>query len=320
MLIRMKKLIAILLSALIIASAGCGAKTAEIPEPEPKPESEPEPEPEPQPLPPVPDLEFPEDAVELLIYEAAEGLFGSDKRQGSAFTLTMTDSEENRQEVYELHGRIWASGMGCPAGDKLLWDSIYTVTDSAQASGRFTFLAENEAYAIEASSGGNSLRIRIGDTEYFFADEANPAREWDGLGSYAFGTLCCQIAQPAEQEYGVTVPASVEDPEEAARLLAEGWAERCVNRPAWALYRAERAIPGTCVILPETHEGAEASFSFGTYIEVTEEDRDDWEAGSGLPDPIVGGEYDGMFLWGTGADAVRDDNGTWRIGGMWTGF
>ena len=70
----MKKLIAILLSALIIASAGCGAKTAEIPEPEPKPE------PEPQPLPPVPDLEFPEDAVELLIYEAAEGLFGSDKR------------------------------------------------------------------------------------------------------------------------------------------------------------------------------------------------------------------------------------------------
>ena len=53
---------------------------------------------------------------------------------------------------------------------------------------------------------------------------------------------------------------------------------------------------------------------------MTEEDRDDWEAGSGLPDPIVGGEYDGMFLWGTGADAVRDDNGTWRIGGMWTGF
>ena len=335
---RPRMTVAVVLAVAIVLSvaAGCaftGAKeeqkepeeTADsTPEPEPKPEPEPEPDPEPEPeplpLPPVPDLEFPEDAVELLIYEAAEGLFGSDKRQGSAFTLTMTDSEENRQEVYELHGRRWASGMGCPVADKLLWDSIYTVTDSAQGSGRFTFLAENEDYAIEAHSGENSLRIRIRDTEFFFADEVNPSREWGTLGSYTFGALCQMVAQPAEQEYGVTVPASVEDPEEAVRLLAEGWAARSADRPAWALYRAERALPGTWTILTETHRGAEVSFSFGTYIEVTEEERTDWDTGPGLPDQISGGEYDGMFLWGIGADAVRDEDGTWRIGGMWTGF
>ena len=79
--------------------------------------------------------------------------------------------------MYELHGRRWASGMGCPVADKLLWDSIYTVTDSTQGSGRFTFLAENEDYAIEAHSGENSLRIRIRDTEFFFADEVIPSRE-----------------------------------------------------------------------------------------------------------------------------------------------
>ena len=278
------------------------------------------PEPEPEPEPESTEPELSQDAAGVLIYEAAEGLFGSDKLQGSAFTLTMTDSEENRQEVYKLHGRSWALGMGCPVADAILWDSSYTAADPAQGSGHFTFLAENEDYAIEAHSGENSIRIRIRDTEFFFADEVNPSREWGNLGSYVFGALCQMIAQPAEQEYGVTVPASVEDPEEAVRLLAEGWAARSADRPAWALYRAERALPESWGILEETHEGAEASFSFGTYIEVTEEERTDWDTGSGLPDQISGGEYDGMFLWGIGADAVRDEDGTWRIGAMWTGF
>ncbi len=125
---------------------------------------------------------------------------------------------------------------------------------------------------------------------------------------------------------GITVDGSL-TMEEAAAAISERMAENVRALPDWVEWKPldARFNGGGRVFDAYLGEPEYFCAGVGFALKLPSDDPEDpcrscWETGSGLPDePISGGELDGYYEWGVGANIARNADGQWELLGLGTG-
>ena len=189
--------------------------------------------------------------------------------------------------------------------------------DSAPPTQGYTLRADGNGVALTAYTAANRLEIEadgvktvlLGEADYdtpvcyFLLEEACNARY-----AYEIGTMC------RVEEDGMDYDA-------IAQELAQRYAQAVLDRPGWMTGQVEDAKVSGASVFDAYYGGENPNFCFGLglAIRVTEDQRGDWEAGSGLSQPPDSGPNAGYYGWGVEASARQQADGSWVITGIGTG-
>ncbi len=106
-----------------------------------------------------------------------------------------------------------------------------------------------------------------------------------------------------------------------AQKLTEQYASAVLARPAWSPQTALDVIPVGAEVFDAYYGEDSPNFCFTLtlYVKLSEEQRNAWEVGAGLGQPVDIGDYAGYYCWGREAYVEKDDNGNWYLDGLNTG-
>ncbi len=106
-----------------------------------------------------------------------------------------------------------------------------------------------------------------------------------------------------------------------AQKLTEQYVNVILARPAWYPQTALDVVPVGAEVFDAYYGADSPNFCFHLvlYVKLSEEQRNDWEVGSGLGEPLDSGDYAGYYYWGREACVKKDDNGNWYLEGLNTG-
>lgn len=230
----------------------------------------------------------------------------------------LTVSGDERTDTYTVEPGVCYTLLDSP-GRRLAEGYRWTTApaDWAPPAQGYTLRADGNGMSLTAYTEADVLEIEadgvrtvlLGEpvydssVSYFLLEEARNARY-----TYELDTLC-RVAGD-----GMNYDA-------VAQALAQRYAQAVLDRPGWMSGRVEDArVSGASVY--DAYYGDEAPsfcFGLGLAIWVTEAQRGDWEAGSGLSAPPDSGPNAGYYGWGVGAEARQQADGSWIITGMGTG-
>lgn len=106
-----------------------------------------------------------------------------------------------------------------------------------------------------------------------------------------------------------------------AQKLTEQYASVVLARPAWHPQAVLDVVPVEAEVFDAYYGEDNPNFCFTLilYVKISEEQRNGWEVGSGLGEPLDGGDYAGYYHWGREAYVEQNENGNWYLEGLNTG-
>ena len=242
------------------------------------------------------------------------------------YSLTATDNASGKTDKYTIspipYYAIWST-PGYRLVTEFFWNEV-TSSESAACSGcGYTFRFACGQRVITVCSHENLLSVEQSGTKSVF--RGTPLNLNTHSDYSEIFHMFLQYAETAEYEYSQAVRCSVDgsitDYSVVAQKLAEQYAEISVNRPGWFSRQAENAVvSGTNVF--DAYYGKDMPnfcFGMGLKLKLTDQQRNYWEAGSGLAEPPTTGEYAGYYGWGAEVSVKKGTDGNWHITGLATG-
>lgn len=106
-----------------------------------------------------------------------------------------------------------------------------------------------------------------------------------------------------------------------AQKLTEQYASVVLARPTWHPQAVLDVVPVKAEVFDAYYGDDNPNFCFALvlYVNIGEEQRNGWEVGSGLEEPLDSGDYAGYYYWGREAYVEKDENGNWYLEGLNTG-
>lgn len=106
-----------------------------------------------------------------------------------------------------------------------------------------------------------------------------------------------------------------------AQKLTEQYVNIILARPAWYPQTALDVVPIGAEVFDAYYGEDKPNFCFALalYVKISEEQRMDWEVGSGLGEALDSGDYAGYYYWGREAYVEKDEHGNWYLEGLNTG-
>ena len=242
------------------------------------------------------------------------------------YSLTATENAGGAPDKYTIspvpYYSIWST-PGYRLATEFFWNEV-TTSESAACSGcGYTFRFACGQRAITVCSHENLLEIEQNGAKRFF--RGTPLNLNTHSDYSEIFNMFLQYAETAEYEHAQAVRCSVDgsitDYSVVAQKLAEQYAEISINRPDWFSRRAEDAVVSGTNIFDAYYGKDMPNFCFvmGLKLKLTDTQRQYWEAGSGLADPLPTGEYAGYYGWGAEVSVKKGADGNWHITGLATG-
>ncbi len=271
------------------------------------------------------------------VLQFCDAIFGGADETGN-YHIRVTDAlDGGRVDEYD-----------CPRGvDE--WGYAASVFDAVPDEEVFTAAAEEDwtacqnGLAAEFSYGDKTLAIVPCWGEYATAEGEDWRYEFpcgdtlrltDG-GETAYlkdsgGWLAERLSaymQGAEEKriYDLCVDGAETDYETVANAFCTQFAANLSAAPRWFSRKPDDAAAQVKERVFDAYYGMDYPnfcFGFGVMLRFDEPEssqRYNWEAGSGMIEPMGEGEYGDYFGWGVGADACKNEAGDWYIEGTWTG-
>ncbi len=259
---------------------------------------------------------------------AADRIFGTSQAPAGPSRLSV-EADGRRDEYVCVPGRTWSlnQNMGY-----LLTSEYY----------KWHTLTEEEIADIDRDPAHGPVMEIWNETDRFTIYADSDALLWTELESGAEHWLCPEPrkdysrplyeyflstsrgAEMYRPEAQITVPGTVTDYDEVARLMAEQYVSILLDRPTWYVgVPQDAAVKGVSIF--DAYYGEDHPnfcFGMGFYLKLSQDhadpDRSVFEAGAGLRDPVAEGPYAGWYEWGGEVTAALED-GVWRFLGMGTG-
>lgn len=241
-------------------------------------------------------------------------------------TCTLTASEQTgRTDTYTIALRTYASIENTP-GRQLIDDFDWTVDPAGSAPGenRFTFQFENDQGTITVYSDENRLELEEDGRHTVWLGSPRFSG-LDAGASRVFITLR-RLAVDAAYQSGVYSNCSVSGKETdytiIAQELAEQFAQSILERPGWFPQLAQDVRVSKTEILDAYYGEENPNFCFALELalKLDEEQRNNWEVGSGLREPSETGPDADYFGWGIIVSVGKNTEGEWHITGTGSGF
>ena len=253
--------------------------------------------------------------------EAADRIFGAYDAPGTGYFLAVEAEGERRE--YAVDREYVRRGDTLSTGAWL------------QKAYFWTPLTEEEVAALDRDPGHGPVLTAWNETDRFtvyalsdvlcWTELRDGAEHWlrpsgNAESLYAFFLSDARIAEMYRPEAEITVPGTVTDYDAAALQMAEQYGAILLDFPAWyATPPYDLALLSTEVF--DAYYGEDyPNFCFNMIfaLKLDEQNRDYFEAGAGLGDPIPEGPYAGWYRWGGEVIAALEDD-LWRFNGLNTG-
>ena len=317
---RPKRWVALAAALLCIAvTAACVANPRQNPGDTPAAQATPTPQSTPPVSSPTPagdpaDLTWLEETVNAMLVGAQSW----DESWPNPGPYALTVSGDGRTDTYTVEPGVCYTILDSP-GRRLAEGYRWTTapSDWAPPAQGYTIRADGSGIALTAYTEADVLEIEVdgvktillGEPVYdspvcsFLLEEARNARY-----AYELSTLC------RVEGDGMNYDA-------VAQALAQQYVQAVLDRPGWMTNRVEDAKVSGASVFDAYYGDETPSFCFGLGLDirVTEAQRGDWEAGSGLSEPPDSGPNAGYYGWGVEAEARQQADGSWVIAGMGTG-
>lgn len=243
-----------------------------------------------------------------------------------SYTLTATENADSRTNQYTLtpipYYSIWST-PGYRLTTEFFWNEV-TSTESAVCSGcGWTFRFACGQRAITLCSHENLLVVEQAGTKRAYRGTPLNLNTYSAYSELFHMFL--QYAETAEYEHALSarcaVDGSITDYNVVAQKLAEQYAELSVDRPGWFSRQAEDAVVSGITVFDAYYGEDMPNFCFGMglKLKLTDQQRNYWEAGSGLAEPAADGKYAGYYGWGAEVSVKKGTDGNWHITGLATG-
>lgn len=246
------------------------------------------------------------------IRAVADSLFGTYGSPGAPVTVTITDRDAGRTDTF-----AWQEGeasavygtLGYQLENGFRWER-YTLTEDLDSRSRGPYVLRIE------NAGGDNLTVYSG-APYL---TVNGATFVSTGGESPYDLLLGRVAWPAyfaSDRSAVTAPGSVTDYGEAARLIAEAYLARLLDRPGWVSGRAQDGYVESAEVFDAYYGDELPNFCFNMRLrlKIDEPNTLYWQAGAGLSAPDARGYYG----WGAEVVVMKTDDGTWHFWDAGTG-
>lgn len=242
------------------------------------------------------------------------------------YSLTAKENAGEETDKYTIspipYCSIWST-PGYRLATEFFWNEV-TSSESAACSGcGYSFRFTCGQRAITVCSHENMLQIEQNGAKRFF--RGTPLNLNIHSDYSEIFNMFLQYAETAEYEHAQAVrcfvDGSITDYSVVARKLAEQYAKISVNRPGWFSRQAEDAVVSGATVFDAYYGKDMPNFCFGMglKLKLTNQQRNYWEAGSGLAEPPTTGEYAGYYGWGAEVSVKKGTDGNWHITGLATG-
>ena len=258
--------------------------------------------------------------------DAADRLIRTYDTQAGPYGIAL-EAEGRRDEYVDVPKYVWTTldTIGnALASSAYAWSplSAAEIAGADRSGPVLAFWNERDRITVYAESGVFLWTEGETGEEHWLRPE--PKRDLARAVYDAFMNNTVRYAEMCRPDMQITVPGTVTDYAEVARLMTEQYVSILLDRPAWYVGVPEDAAVNGVTVFDAYYGEDYPNFCFGMgfYLKLsqdrTDPDRGVFEAGAGLRDPVAEGPYAGWYEWGGEVTAALED-GVWRFLGMGTG-
>lgn len=248
------------------------------------------------------------------------GGIGTDAEWVPTGSFTLVSSEQSgRTDRYSgtpERYRDIPSTPGYILTEHFTWHPIDASQWTALNTNRYLLEFSNDCYSFVICSDENKIAVGInGETSYYEGEPIYDGSVFSFMKQFAEAVLL-------EHEYDVCRADGTEtDLNVIAQKLAEQYAQCILRRPGWATQRAADAQVRAVEVFDAYYGEEYPNFCFNQqlYLNVTEEQWNFWQVGSGLNGPYEDAPYKGWYGHSMQVYACKAEDGNWHMTGMATG-
>ena len=252
---------------------------------------------------------------------AADRIFGAYDAPGTGYSISVEAEGERREYAVDLEY--------VPRGNQLSTGAWL------QRAYFWEPLSEEEIAALDRDTEDGAILTAWNETDCFtvyarsdvlcWTELQDGAEHWlrpsgNAESLYAFFLADARRAEMERPLSEISVPGTVTDYDAAARRMAEQYGAILMDFPAW-YWTSPYDLALLSVEVFDAYYGEDyPNFCFTMIfaLKLDEGNRDYFESGAGLGDPIPEGPYAGWYRWGGEVIAALEDD-LWRFNGLNTG-